>query len=96
MDEVLARAVHEFKGGEDFGELRFGGAEEVLYVVEGVEAEEGDVYGGGPLGADYRDAGYYSYGAFAADEELFEVVACVVFAEGAEVVYYCAVGQDCF
>lgn len=96
VDEVLALSIHEFEGGEDFRELGFCFAEGELHFREAFEAEEGDVLGFGALGADDGDGGDDADGAFAADEEVFQVVAGVVFAEFGEVVDDGAVGEDGF
>ena len=65
-----------------------------MHFFKGVESEEGDVEGFGALGAEDRDGGDDADCAFCADEELFEVVAGVVFAEGGEVVEDGAVRED--
>jgi hypothetical protein len=95
-DEFLRSGVHEFECGEYFGELAFGFAVGGLDGFEGGEAEESYVYGFGALGSEDGYAGDDADGAFSADEELFEVVAGVVFAEAREVVNYGAVGEDGF
>lgn len=96
VDEVLALRIHEFEGGEDLRELGLRFAEGELHFLEAFEAEEGDVQGFGALGAEDGDGGDDADGAFAADEELLEVVAGVVFAEFGEVVEDGAVGKDGF
>ena len=88
--------VHQFEGGEDLGELAFGFAEGSLDVLVGGQAEVGDVDGWGALRAVDGDSSDHADGAFAADEELLDIVASVVLAELGEVVEDGAVGEDSF
>lgn len=96
MHHVLGIAIHELKCTKNLGELLLGLDKGLAGELEALDATVGDVDCGGLQGTLDGDAGDDADGAFATDEQLLHVIACVVLPQRAQVVDNCTIGQNGF
>jgi hypothetical protein len=91
VDKLLSAPIHQLESGQNLGKLFLGLNECFLYLLKAFETKVGDIDGGRPLWALDRDGRDDTNGALATNEKLLQVVAGVVLAERAQVVYNCPI-----
>lgn len=96
MNEFLTASVHQLKGGQDLGEMTLGLLVSLADLVIAFETEVGHIDCLGPRGAQDGDAGDNANCTFRADEQLLQIIACVVLSQGGEGVDDSAIRQDRF
>ena len=92
-DEIHRGAVQKLDGRQRLTQVAACGGVCGEHRIEGGEAKEGQVHGGGQGGQREGATGDHAQGSLGANEELAQVVARVVLAQRRKVVEHRAVGQ---